>query len=114
MAFDMEKAAAQRLLRAIEDGTQSTTSTFQLAENLDPTLIYFIFAWLRARYPASHPASDAVLSRLGELCSRHPKVARMANEGKKDSLVEWFEQAYGYRDFQSTDFVDLVIEKLES
>ena len=114
MAFEMEKAEALRLLRAIEEGTQSTTATFQIAESQDPTLIYFIFAWLRARYPASHPAADAVLNRLGELCSRHPKVARMANEGKKDSLVEWFEQAYGYRDFQSSEFVDLVVEKLES
>ncbi len=113
MAFNMEKAAARRLLGALEDGKLGTADTFQLAEKADPTLVYFVFAWLRAWYPQSHPASDAVLGRLGELCARYPKVARMAKDGQQDSLVEWFEQAYGYRDFRAAEFVDLVVEKLE-
>ena len=113
MAFNMEKAAARRLLGALEDGKLETTDTFQLVAKADPTLVYFVFAWLRARYPSSHPASDGVLGRIGELCSRHPKAARMAQEGKEDSLVEWFEDAYGYRDFRADEFIDLVVEKLE-
>ena len=113
MAFNMEKAEARRLLGALEDGTLGASDTFHLVEEADPTLVYFVFAWLRAWYPPSHPASDAVLGRLGELCSRYPKAARMAKDGKEDALVEWFEDAYGYRDFQAAEFIDLVVEKLE-
>ena len=113
MAFNMEKAAAQRLLGALEDGKLGATDTFRLVEEADPTLVYFVFEWLRARYPSSHPASDGVLGRMGELCSRYPKAARMAQEGKGDALVEWFEDAYGYRDFRAAEFIDLVVEKLE-
>jgi hypothetical protein len=113
MAFNIEKAEARRLLGALEDGKLGATDTFQLVKKADPTLIYFVFAWLRARYPSSHPASDAVLGRMGELCSRYPKAARMAQDGKDDPLVEWFEDAYGYRDFRAAEFIELVVEKLE-
>ena len=113
MAFNMEKAAAQRLMGALEDGTLGATDTFYLVEKADPTLVYFVFAWLRAQYPSGHPASDGVLGRVGELCSQYPKAARMAQDGKDDPLVEWFEDAYGYRDFRSAEFIDLVAEKLE-
>ena len=113
MAFNKEKAAAQRLLGALEDGTLGAADTFFLVEEADPTLVYFIFTWLRAWYPPSHPAADAVLGRLGELCSRHPKAARIAKDGQKDAIVAWFEDAYGYRDFRAAEFIDLVVEKLE-
>ena len=113
MAFDMEKAAAKRLLGALEDGTLGASDTFHLVQEADPTLVYFVFTWLRAWYPPSHPASDAVLGRLGELCSRHPKAAKIAKDGKDDALVPWFEGSYGYRDFRAAEFIDLVVEKLE-
>ena len=113
MAFELEKAAARRLLGALEDGTLGTTDTFRLVEEADPTLVYFVFAWLRAWYPPSHPASDGVLGRLGELCSRYPKAARIAKEGQGDAIVAWFEDAYGYRDLRAAEFVELVVEKLE-
>lgn len=113
MAFDTQKAAARRLLGALEDGTLGAADTFYLVEEADPALVYFIFAWLRAWYPKSHPASEGVLGRLGELCSRHPAAARIAKEGQKDAVVEWFEDAYGYRDFRGAEFIDMVVEKLE-
>ncbi len=113
MAFNSEKASARRLLGALEDGTLGVADTFYLVEDADPTLVYFIFTWLRAWYPASHPAADAVLGRLGALCSRYPKAARMAKAGQADALVAWFEEAHGYRDFRATEFIDLVVEKLE-
>ena len=113
MAFNIEKAEARRLLGAWEDGKLGARDTFNLVEKADPTLVYFVFTWLRAWYPSSHPASDGVLSRMGELCSQFPKAARMAQNGKKDPLVEWFEDAYGYRDFRADEFIDLVVEKLE-
>ena len=37
----------------------------------------------------------------------------MAKDGKEDALVEWFEDAYGYRDLRAVEFIDLVVEKLE-
>ncbi len=113
MAFSIEKAEAQRLLGALEDAKLGTSDTFRLVEKADPALVYFVFTWLRARYPSSHPASDAVLGRMGELCSRYPKAARMAQDGKEDPIVEWFEDAYNYRDFRAVAFIDLVVEKLE-
>lgn len=82
-------------------------------EDADPTLVYFIFAWLRAWYPSSHPASDGVLGRLSELCSQFPRAAKMAKEGGTDAVVAWFEDQYGYRDLRADEFVDVIVEKLE-
>ena len=113
MAFSIEKAEAQRLLGALEDAKLGASDTFRLVEKADPALVYFVFTWLRAWYPANHPASDAVLGRMGELCSRYPKAARMAQDGKEDPIVEWFEDAYNYRDFRAAEFIDMVVEKLE-
>ena len=113
MAFDNEKREARRLLGAIDDGTHNASDTFYMVKDADPTLIYFVFAWLRASYPASHPAADAILGRLGELCTKHPEAARMATKGGEDSIVEWFEDAYTYREFTADEFIELIVEKLE-
>ncbi len=113
MAFQQEKQAALRILSAIEDGNLKVAETFYLLEEADPTLVYFIFAWIRAWYPSSHPAADGVLGRLSDLCTQYPKAARMAKEGESDSLVTWFEDQFGYRDLRNHEFIDLVVEKLE-
>ena len=114
MAFRQEKQAAQRILSAIEDGTLKIAETFYLIEDADPALVYLIFAWIRAWYPSSHPAADGVLGRIGELCVQYPKAARMAKEGESDSLVTWFEDQYDYRELRADEFIDLVVEKLET
>jgi len=114
MAFGQEKQAAHRILSAIEDGNLKVAETFYLIEDAEPTLVYLIFAWIRAWYPSSHPAADGVLGRLSELCTQHPQAARMAKEGESDSLVTWFEDQYSYRDLRADDFIDLVVDKLES
>lgn len=113
MAFDHEKRVARRLLGALEDGRLNTSETFHIVSSADPALIHFIFAWLRAWYPASHPAADAVLGRLGALCTQHPKAAQMAKAGARDPLVEWFEDTYTYRDLRAAEFIELIVEKLE-
>lgn len=113
MSFDFEKRSARRLLAAIEDGTLDASATHHLVTQADPALVHFVFAWIRAWYPASHPASDAVLGRLAELCTRFPDAARKAKEGAGDPIVEWFEDEYAYRDFRPDAFIDLVVEKLE-
>ena len=113
MAFLQEKQEAHRILSGIEDGNLKVAETFYLIEDADPTLVYFIFAWIRAWYPSSHPAADGVLGRLSELCTQFPKAARMAKEGESDSLVKWFEDEYSYRDLRADAFIDVIVDKLE-
>ncbi|MCP4867808.1 MAG: hypothetical protein GY898_03725 [Proteobacteria bacterium] len=114
MAFEHEKRTARAILAAIEDAQLNTANTWHLIEDADPTLVYFLFAWLRARYPASHPASDGVLGRLGALVTEFPAAARLAKKGEKDSLVPWFEEGHSYRDYSNQEFVELIVDKLES
>jgi hypothetical protein len=113
MAFAQEKRAATRLLAALEDGILSTGDTRPLAEEADPALIYLIFSWLRARYPASHSASDGVLGRVIALCSASSVVSRKARIGESDPIVEWFEEAYAYQEVDRDTFISLIVEKLE-
>ena len=113
MAFEHEKRSARRLLGAIEDGTLDTPNTWYLISEADPTLVYFIFCWIRAWYPAHHPAADGVLGRLTELLTRYPKAAQLAKEGAADSLVGWFEDEHEYRDLRADEFIALIVEKLE-
>ncbi len=111
MALEQEQKAALRILHAIEDGTMNVNDSADLVENADPTLIYLIFTWLRKRY-ADHTNSDSVLGRLGEI-SKRGTVAKMMKEGQADSVVEWFEDAYSYRELDANAFVELIIDKLE-
>ena len=113
MAFTQEKRAARRLLAALEDGRLNTRDTYHLVSEADETLVYFIFSWLRAWYPPSHPASDGVLGRVGALCTQYPKAARMAKAGQGDPLVAWFEEEHGYRALRADAFIELIVEKLE-
>jgi hypothetical protein len=114
MAFEQLKRDAQRILEGLEDAKLNTDQTYHLVVEADPTLVFFLFAWLRANYPSTHSASDGVLGRLGELVTKYPTVARMARAGESDAVVAWFQDAYGYRDFRSREFIDLVVDKLES
>ncbi len=113
MAFREEKRAATRLLAALEDGILSTEDTRPLAEEADPVLLYLVLSWLRARYPATHPASDGVLGRIVALMQQSPVATRNARLGEKDSFVTGFEEAYTYRELDRDTFVDVVVDKLE-
>ncbi len=113
MSFQQEKQAAHKILSAIEDGNLKVAETFYLIEEADPTLVYFIFSWIRAWYPSSHPAADGVLGRMSELVTQYPKAARMVKQGESDSLVGWFEDEYSYRDLRADAFIDLIVDKLE-
>jgi hypothetical protein len=113
MSFETEKREARAILAAIEDGGPTPAQTFRLLQGADPTLVHFVFAWLRAHYPSSHPSSDGVLGRLGTLCTEHPQAARMARTGGEDPLVAWFAEAHSYRALDADAFIDLIVEKLE-
>lgn len=113
MSFEHEKRQALRMLEGIENGTMTASESHGLLRDADPTLVYFIFTWLRAYYHAGHPAAEGVLGRVVEICSRYPDVTRAIKVGEDDSIVAWFEDEYDYRDFQAAAFVDLIVEKLE-
>jgi hypothetical protein len=112
MAFEHEKRQALRILEGIENGSASAAESFQLIEEADPTLVYFIFTWLRSNY-ADHPAAEGVIGRVVEICSRYPAVTAQVKAGEADSVVTWFKESHRYRDLDSTEFIDLIIEKLE-
>ncbi len=112
MAFEQQQREALRILEGIEEGTLSATDSASLVEAADPALIYLIFTWLRKRY-ADHPNSDAVIGRVVEISNRGA-VAAMMKEGKDDPVVEWFEDAYSYKKVEKAEFIELVVDKLES
>jgi len=113
MAFEQEQREALHLLLGIENGTLGATGAARLIEEADPALVYFIFTWLRSRYGADHPAAEGVIGRLVELTNGYKTVKAQIDEGKRDSIVAWFEEEYRYRDFTAAAFVELIIEKLE-
>lgn len=113
MAFEHEQKQALRILEGIEQGSMSASESHTLLEDADPTLVYFIFTWLRERYPASHPASEGVLGRLAEIVGKYPAVTRQVKSGQSDAVVTWFEDAYAYRDLDAREFIALIVEKLE-
>jgi len=112
MAFEHEKRQALRILEAIEGGSSSASASSQLLEDADPTLVYFIFTWLREHY-TNHPAAEGVIGRIVEICSTYPAVTRQVKEGESDAVVTWFEETHSYRELDSKEFIDIVVEKLE-
>ncbi len=112
MAFEHEKRQATRMLEGIENGSLKVWQSRDLLQEADPTLAYFVFTWLRAHYPPSHPAAEGVLGRLAEICA-DPAIPRRIKAGGADPLVEWFEEAYAYRDLDRAAFIDLIVDKLE-
>lgn len=103
-----------RMLDALENATLSTEDTRPLYEEADPALVYLILGWLRARYGGGHSAAEGVLGRIVDLMQASPAVAARVREGEKDAIAQWFEETHEYRDFDRREFVDLVVEKLES
>jgi hypothetical protein len=112
MAFEQEQRAALRLLDGIEEGTISAADSYALVEDADPALVYLIFTWLRKRY-ADHVNADAVLGRLLAVSERGTVPDKM-KEGAEDPVVEWFEDGYSYKDLGSKEFIELIVDKLES
>ncbi len=112
MSFEHEKKTALRVLEGIELGTMSPDESFGELRDADPTLVYFMFKWLRKRY-REHAAAEGVLGRLADLCNTHRSITRRAKEGEDDPVVGWFEGSYKYKDLDSSEFIDIIVEKLE-
>ena len=86
--------------------------SYRELRDADPALVHLIFRWLRKRY-RDHPAAEGVLGRLSALCSSHRDITRHAKGGEDDPVVGWFEGTHRYKDLESSEFIDLVVEKLE-
>ena len=102
----------RKILEGIENGTMAARESWNLLREADPTLVYFLITWLRARY-THDPAADAVTGRIVTLFRAHPELKRVMKEGEDDPLVEWFEDGFSYGELGAADFVRIVVEKLE-
>ena len=91
----------------------SAADSYALIEDADAALVYLLFTWIRNRYAASHAASDAVIGRLLAISNRYPTVTKKMKDGQGDPVVEWFEDAYKYKDLEAKEFIEIVIDKLE-
>ncbi len=112
MAFENEQRVALHLLEAIENGSQSISSIAHLVDEADPALVYLVITWLRQRY-ANHPAAEGVIGRIVELTNGTSSTKAKMREGKADAIASWFEEEYAFKDFDSSAFIALIVEKLE-
>lgn len=112
MSFEKEKEVALRLLQGIELGTMTTEESHVLLKEADPTLVYFVFKWLRKRY-RDHESAPLVMGRLNEIRNTYRSITRKAKSAEDDPLVAWFEGSHVYKDLEGPEFIDLVVEKLE-
>jgi hypothetical protein len=116
MGDSTDRGAAERLLRGLEQGGMSTADGRGLAETLDPVLVYVIVAFLREVYPASHPASNAVLDRVVALTHAWPALVETSRQGERDPVSGWFASEYSFGDFRGrgAELIALIADKLES
>lgn len=112
--YDHEKRDALRLLQGLENGTMSGADAFAITETTDPVIIFFVFRFLREKYPPGSADSSGVMGRLLELSSTYPEVVRKAKEGEQDVICEWFNETYDLREFfvEEENLFDLLVEKL--
>jgi hypothetical protein len=112
---DLERDAL-RLLSGLESGGMTVSQAADLAEELDPVLLYVIVRFLRENYPASDPAATAVLERVVRMTSRNARLIAAHKQGGQDPIARWFEADYGYRDFRGrpAELIRLIVDKIES
>jgi hypothetical protein len=115
MSFEHEKQEAGRLLLGLEEGGMSTADAYDIAENRDPLLVYFIFRYLREKYPPGGAQSQGIVERLLDLASTYDGLMKATKEAEKDPMREWFDDTHSMNEFfdDSQEFVDMIVEKLE-
>ena len=70
-----------RFLEGVEEGTLSAADSYNIAKDLDPLLVYFVFRYLREKFPATNPNSSGVMGRLLEISSTYPDIVKAAKSG---------------------------------
>lgn len=101
------------MLTGIEQGLMTPDEVAPLLEAADPTLVYFIFKWIKKHYHREHDDFEIVRARLNDVRNSHRSLTRRAKEGEEDPVVEWFEGSHRYSELEAAEFVDIVVEKLE-
>jgi hypothetical protein len=111
-----DKDLALRLLRGLEDGGMAASEAAIVAEDLDPVLVYCIVRFLRAVYPASSPAANAILERVVKLTSAYPAIVKKSQAGEQDPVSQWFASQYSFGDYRGrgAELIEMIVEKLES
>ena len=115
MSTTTDKREALRLLVGLENGGMTTADALVLTETLDPVLVYLIVRYLRESYPASDPAATSVLERVVAL-SNHAALVKKCRDGEQDSVSQWFEAEHSLGSFRgrASEFIDVIVDKLES
>lgn len=111
-----EAREGKRLLTGLETGKMSTADAYNIADERDPVVVYFVLRFLREKYPPGNPASQGVMERLLELTKTYDDIVKMSKQGEKDSMREWFDDTYEMREFFGSGeaMIDMIVEKLES
>ncbi len=113
MAFEEEKQEALETLRGIELGEMTAAESFERLDPADPTLVYFVFKWLKKHYHREHDDHEIVRARLKSVRNSYRSLTRKAKVGEEDPVVEWFEGSHRYDELKAEEFIDLIIDKLE-
>lgn len=111
--FAEEKRVAYETLFGIISGLADAEESRDRLEAADPTLVYFMFKWIRKHYHRDHPDNAAVRAYLSDITNQFRALTRKAKDGEGDPIVEWFESTYRYRELSPAELIDVVIEKLE-
>lgn len=116
MFQNQEANSAMWVLNGIENGTCSSADAYKSACDLDPVYLCFIFRFLRDKYPPSHPQATGVVERMVELTSTYADLVKKAQEGEKDPITQWFNDAYSMRDFLADPekLIEIISDKIES
>ncbi len=116
MHASTDRGKALRLLQGLEAGGVSAAEAQTLAQDLDPVLVYFIVRFLREVFPASNPATSAVLERVTKLTSAYPGLVDKSKEGERDPVAQWFAGQHSLRGFRGRgrELIEMIVEKLES
>ncbi|TPV96907.1 MAG: hypothetical protein B7733_02350 [Myxococcales bacterium FL481] len=111
--FADEKRAAFEALCGIVTGAAAPEESYAQLDPADPTLVYFIFKWIKKYYHRDHPDNAVVRSNLSAVTNQYRSLTRKAKDGENDPIVEWFEGTYRYREMSAGELIDVVVEKLE-
>ena len=86
----------------------------RFAQARKTVLVHLIIRYLRKSYPASNPAATSVLDRVVALTSN--ALVEKCREGEQDSVSQWFEAEHSLESFRGrgTEFIDVIVDKLES
>jgi hypothetical protein len=111
--FAAEKLEALTMLTGIVEGSAMPEELFPAFDAADPTLVYFIFKWIKKHYHRDHDDSDFVRGNLKDLTNSYRALTRKAKGGEEDPIVEWFEGSHRYSELPAEEFIDLIVDKLE-